>query len=178
MAKRKPQRRRRMGKYLRGAIDEELEIATLGAKAVGAQVFDETPVERTLISSIVVTATMDNLTPGTDIGPIMIGVANSDYTASEIEAWIENAGSWNESDMVQQREISKRLIRKLGVFRGRGNVEDIYTLGDGRPIKLKLNWILNTGATLDLWAYNMGDAPVATTIPKIQLQGHANLWPR
>ncbi len=175
---RRPKPKRRMGKYIRGTVDEELTIAGLATRSLTLVAFDEAVEERSFISSIVASWSMDEWTPTANAGPIMVGVAHSDYTAAEIEEWIENTASWSEGDLVQSREIGKRLIRKVGIFRDRGVVLENIVLGNGRPIKTKLGWILTTGQTLDLWAYNLGGASVATTTPSIHCEGHANLWPR
>ncbi len=167
------------GKYMRGSISEELDLGTLAAKTLVAQAFDEVVVEVTRVSSIEVVASLRDFTPAVDVGPILIGVAHSDYTAAEIEEYLENTGSWNRGDQINQ-EISKRLIRRLGIF-------DIHlpstspqfqamVLNNGRPLKVKLNWKLVTGQSLDLWGYNLGAAAIATTTPVVALEGHANLW--
>ncbi len=165
-----------MGKYIRGNIDEFLALVTLGGKTVVADPFDDAVNERTLISSIVATYSLRNFTPATDDGPIMIGVAHSDYSAAEIEEYIENTGSWDEGNKVSQ-EIASRLVRILGTFETPTGVDDARTLADGKKMKTKLNWILNQGQTLDFFAYNLGSSAL-TTGAIVSAQGHANLWPR
>ncbi len=174
MAKRKG--RRKMGRYLRGPVDEDMALGTLASKDVVAQVFGSTVNERTLISSIVATYSMEGFTPGDDIGPIMVGVSHGDYTAAEIEEFLEGTAGWNEGDKIAL-ERANRKIRRIGVFEDPSSANQSVTLNDGRPIKTKLNWILNQGITLDVWAYNMGAQPLATTNPNVHVQGHANLWP-
>jgi len=175
MAKRKG--RRPFRRYLRGNIQEDLDLGTLAAQTPVSALFDETVQERTLVSSIDVLWSMTDWTITTDAGPIIVGVAHSDYTDAEIEAYIENTGSWDEGDKVQSREIAKRLIRHVGVF-DVAITNEISTLNDGKPIKTKLNWILTQGQTLRVWAYNQGQAAVATTTANVHLQGVAHLWPR
>ena len=134
--------------------------------------------ERTFVSSAKLRWALDDFTPGTDIGPVMCGLAHSDYTAAEIEEWIENAGSWNEGDLVNQ-EIAKRKIKLVGIFGEPGSgAGNIAVLNDGKAITTKLGWILLQGQTLDLWAYNMGTAAIATTVPQCHIEGHCNLWPQ
>lgn len=164
-----------MGKYMRGSIDEELDLGTLGAKTLVVGPFDEQVLEVTRVTSIVIRASLRDFTPVTDVGPIMIGVAHSDYTAAEIEAYIENTGSWNRGDMVSQ-EISKRLVRRLGIFEIPDDAQDAVVLNNGREFKVKLNWKLITGQSLELWAYNLGSAALSTTTPIVALEGHANLF--
>ena len=178
MAKARPKRRRRMGRYIRGNVDENLALGTLAAGSLISAIFDETVNGRTFISSLVASWSLSNMTPGDNDGPIVVGVAHSDYNDAEIEAFIENTGSWNEGDMVQSREVGKRLIRKIGQFPVPASSTVGVVLNDGKPIKTKLNWILNQGQTLRYWAYNPGSSALATTDPDVRLQGHVNLWPR
>ncbi len=175
MPKKSGKRRSRMGSYMRGTVDEELDLGTLAAKTLLSGDFDESVVETTRATSVEVVASLRDFTKATDVGPIMIGVAHSDYTDAEIEAWIENAGSWNRGDMVSQ-EISKRLVRKLGIFEIPNTISEAAVLNNGRPLKIKLNWKLITGQTLRLWAYNLGAAAIATTTPIVTLEGHINLF--
>ncbi len=179
LAAKKGRRRRgrSMGKYMRGSIDEEFSLGTLAAKTLASTLFDEVVTETTLVSSIVATWALANVTPIANQGPVLVGVAHSDYTDPEIEEFIEATGSWSPADMIQQ-EISKRKIRRIGIFIlfVEATPLTINTLNNGRPIKTKLNWTLNTGQTLRLWAYNLGSAAFATTTPNVDAQGHANLW--
>ncbi len=165
-------RRRSMKGYLKGNIDEELSLGTLASKTLISANFDESPEEQTLISSIVCTWTLDNL--GADQGPIQVGVAHSDYSTAEIEAVLENLASWDRGSKVEQ-EIAKRLVRQIGTFAQPGADGDL-SLNDGMPIKTKLNWVLNTGDTLKMWAYNLSGAALATFVPVVLCNGHANLW--
>ncbi len=167
------------GRYIRGNVNELLAIGALASEDAVLALFDEAVNERTFVSTIVATYSMRDLTVEAGVGPIMVGVAHGDYTAAEIEEWIENTGSWNEGDLVQQREVGNRLIRKVGTFDTRAmSATQETVLNDGKPIRTKLGWILNQGQTLALWAYNQGSAPVSTTTPDINCEGHANLWPR
>ncbi len=165
-----------MGKYMRGTIDENLQLGALGSKVLISDTWDEAVEERTLISSIVATWSLDQLTAPQ--GPIIFGVAHSDYSDAEIEAVIENAGSWAEGNKVSQ-EISKRLVRVIGTFAATlGSGAQDLNFADGKTVKTKLNWILTTGDTLKMWAYNVSGNPLATTDPALRANGHANLWAR
>ncbi len=164
-----------MSRYMRGSVDELLTIAALATKDVVLAIFDQAVKDRTLISSLVATWSIAEWTPTANAGPIMVGVSHSDYTAAEIEEWIESTGSWNEGDLVQQ-EVANRKIRQVGVFQQMGNLLSDSVLNDGKPIKTKLKWILLEDQTLNLWAYNMGGSSVATTTPDVQCMGHANLF--
>ncbi len=165
-------------KYLKGILTEDMQLGTLASKALVAQISSDTVVESTWLSSVKCTWAISDLTPADGAGPIMVGVAHSDYSATEIEEFIENANSWNEGDLVAQ-EIAKRKIRIVGILvpEVAGAVGD-GRLNDGKPITTKCGWILTTGNGVDIWAYNMGDVALGTTDPQVSVNGHANLWPR
>ncbi len=169
--------KRRMGRYIRGNIDEGVGIGTLAGVTLISTTFDETVNERTLVSSIVATWAISNWTAIASNGPFLVGVAHVDYSAAEIEAVIENTGSWDEGDLVQQ-EVANRKVRIVGTLVPAGSAAESSRLNDGRPVKTKLNWILNQGDTLQAWVYNTGSVATATTTPTLRVQGHANLWPR
>ncbi len=169
-------RRKPRGRYLKGNVDELLTVGALGAQTLLSEDFDETVAERARISSLVATYSLENFTVGADKGPLTIGVAHSDYSDAEIEAVIESQGTWDEGNKISQ-ELAKRLVRKIGTFEAAaGGGVGTYVLNDGVPIKIKLNWILNSGDTLSLWVYNEGTAALDTTVPESHCQGHANLW--
>jgi len=169
--------KRRMGRYIRGNVDEEVALTTLASKDVVSAIFDEVVNERTLVSSIVATYSMSNWTDIANAGPIIFGVAHSDYNDAEIEEWLENTGQWNEGNMVS-REIASRKIRQIGALVGGSNAAITTTFNDGRQKKTKLNWILLQGQTLRFWCYNAGLAAVATTAPSVTANGHVNLFPK
>ncbi len=175
LAKRKGGGRRRR-RYLKGNLHEGLALATLAGQTLVSDVWDETVVERTLISSIVATWTIKDLTGVAGDGPIVVGVAHSDYSDAEIEQVIENTGSWDEGDLVQQ-EVAKRKVRTIGIFSEFSGDVNTFTLNDGLPIKTKLNWMLTTGDTLKMWAFNQGSGAL-TTGANMSCIGHANLWPQ
>ncbi len=176
MAKKRGSSRKRMGKYQRGQVEETLPLTTLAANTAVSDIFDETMAESGRITSIVATWDLDEWTEVANAGPIQVGLAHSDYTDAEILAWIQNTGSWNFGDQVQQ-EVAKRKIRWIGTFpsapaEGTG----VAVLNDGKPIKTKLNWRMRTGQSLRLWAFNQGSAAVATTVPLVHIIGHANIF--
>ncbi len=177
MAKRKGSSRRRMTGYLRGNVDERLALLTLGAMTLLSVVFDETVVEKTFVTSLVANWSLSDFTVVANDGPVMVGVAHSDYTDAEIEEFIENAGSWNAGDNVQSKEVGRRLVRVVGTFGLTGEAASSSVLNDGKAIKIKLNWMLMTGQTLRVWAYNLGNSPL-TTGAIVHTQGHANLFTR
>ncbi len=174
MAKARPRRRRRMGRYIRGGVDELLSLGTLNATTLIGVLFDETVDERTLVTSVVATYTLSDVAQAANRGPVMIGVAHGDYSDAEIEAFIEMTDSWDEGNLVEQ-EIAKRRIRRVCTLQTASATEQVVA-NDGKPIKTKLNWILLQGQTLRLWAYNMGTADLLAGA--VRLQGHVNLFPK
>ncbi len=154
-----------------------MNLGTLGPVDVISAINDDVVTEQTFLTSIQGIYSLDEFTPSAGMGPILVGVAHSDYSATEIEAWVENTGSWEEGDLVQTREIGRRLIRKVGVFENPTAVGEALVLNDGKPIKTKCNWRLATGQSIQFWAYNMGSVALAATDPQVKMEGHANLWP-
>ncbi len=173
----KARKGRSMKGYLKGNVHEDMSLGTLAATTLVGNVFDEVVNERMLCSSIVSTWNLDNLVAGQ--GPIVFGVAHSDYSDAEIEAVIENTGSWDTGNLVQSREIGKRLVRTIGTFVGtQGTGTNDIKFAEGRTVKTKLNWMLETGDTLKMWAYNRSVDALSTSAPLMTATGHCNLWKR
>ncbi len=169
--------RRKFRRYLRGAIQDELDLGTLAAKTLISADLGGVVQEKTWLSSVKATWSLSDFTDAIGDGPIIVGIAHSDYTDAEIEAFIENAGSWTEGNKVAQ-EISRRKIRIVGSFESSvADSQGVAVLNDGKPIHTKCNWYLATGQTVSIWAYNAGDSALATTDPDLDVLGHANLWP-
>ncbi len=177
MANKPRKRRGNMAKYVKGALDELIDVGTLAARTLKATITDEVMVAEGRITSIVATYSLSGYTIGTDIGPLLVGVAHSDYSDPEIEAVIENTASWDFADLVQQ-EVARRKVRIIGQFpmASGGNVGDAQVLNDGKPIKSKLNWLFKAGQGLDFWVYNLGTGAFATTTPDVHIEGHANIF--
>ncbi len=175
MAKRR--RRRRFRPYLRGQIDHTLAIGALDALDVIGSLVGDTVTETTWCSSIKASHTLVGFTPAAGDGPILVGVAHSDYTDAEIEGWIENNASWSKHNLVAQ-EIAKRKIRRIGVFQTEfdDTIITSSTLNDGKAITTKCGWQLGSAQTLRFWAFNMGSSTL-TTGALYKAEGHANLWP-
>ncbi len=171
-------KRRKFRRYMRGAIDFALTLGTLGASTLISGTLGDAVTEKAWLSSIKCRWSLGNLTPSSGDGPIMVGVAHSDYTDAEMEEWIENTGSWEETDKIQQREVGRRLIRMVGTFDVRTVATEVVVLNDGKFIHTKCGWSLGTGQTIKIWAYNVGTNALETTSPLVSAFGHANLWPQ
>ncbi len=162
-----------MNKYLKGKIDFTLALGTLGSKVLISANLAETLSESARITSMIGTWSLSEFTQGAGDGPIIVGVSHSDYTSAEVEAVIENTGSWDRGNKTQQ-EVAKRLVRIIGIFNPDAAPSQTV-LNDGRPVRTKLNWAMQTGRTLRLWAYNSGSSPLSTGSSLI-VTGHANIF--
>ncbi len=153
MAKHGKGRRKR---WLKPWVNVGITLSTLANNAVIAAANSDVAVEPILITSVEGLYSMTGQTAGE--GPKLIGVAHSDYTGAEILEYLENTGSWDIGDLVQQ-ESSKRKIRIIGYF---PSTDEDEVLADGKTIKTKLNWRIDAGATLQLFVYNQSGATLTT----------------
>ncbi len=170
--------RRKYRRYMRGAIDHKLQLATLAAQTVLGSDIGDTVVDSTWVSSVKATYSIANYTDGAEIGPFICGWADSDYSDAEIEQWVENLQTWDASDKIAQ-EQSRRQIRQVGTWEETPSDPAITAaINDGKMTTTKLGWLIQTGKTIKFWVYNAGTAAVATTDPEVRVQGHANLWPQ
>ncbi len=165
-AKRSGNNRRRMRGYRKLPVDAEALGGTVAADDVTSTLFTPVLTESRRITSAVLTWAWHDITVGD--GPIVVGLAHSDYTAAEIEECLEAAGAWDEGDKVAQ-EQAKRLVREVGTFSDGTTDQE---LNDGKPIKTKLNWLLATGDTLQTFIWNRGAA--LTTGSEVVVTGHLN----
>lgn len=148
--------RRRGKRLIKGNVDESLTVGALANNTLISQNYGDVVQERTWIMSQEATWTLRD---GTALeGGVVVGVAHSDYTSAEIEEFIENTGSWDEGDLVNQ-EVGRRKIRIVGAFPA---IAQDQVLNEGKTIKTKLGFILNQGDTLKLFAYNRSGATLTT----------------
>ncbi len=159
---RKPSRRRKGFRSL--PIDIELAMLTTGDGVVAAVDLGGNFDEPTFCISADVTVSTRGFT-ATE-GPIVVGMAHSDYSASEIEGALEAVTSWNLSNMIE-RELAARKVRTIGSLPILVAAE---VMQDGKTIKLKLGFSVAAGHTLKLWAWNQSGSPL-TTGGLIELQG-------
>ncbi len=106
-------------------------------------------------------------------GPIVFGVAHSDYSNTEIEEAVEAVTSWDLGDLIA-REQANRKVRTIGTFALTDQGEEV--LNDGKPVTTKLGWILEAGDTLQYWVLAVGGT--LTTGGILEATGHANAWRR
>ena len=152
---------------LRGAVDSQLSVNNLAANSL-TTIAGTTAPQRTLVMSLDLAVRAAN---GVSTEGVRVGVAHSDYSDAEIEEWIENAGGWDEGNLVSQ-EIMKRKIRDLGSINNLSNGR----LHDGAVKRTKLNWVLTEGDALDYFAYNTEDVALGAN-GVIWFEGSAWLRP-
>ncbi len=167
---------RGMGRYIKGNIDLDFALGTLAPQDVVVAAIADAVVSRSIITSIECTYSLSGYTVVDNAGPIQVGVAHFDYSDAEIEEWIELVTGWDEGNL-QSREVANRRIRSIGSIPMVTSLA-ASPLNDGRPIKTKLNWVVNPAQGLKFWAYNQGSAALATTDPDMHVTGHANIFPR
>ncbi len=101
-------------------------------------------------------------------GPITVGYAFGDYTVAEIKECIEIGASISTGDKIAQ-EKANRWVRIVGTF----EADAQSVLNNGNPIKTRLNWAVQIGSAVNIFAYNESAGALATgTI--VNAQG--DLW--
>ncbi len=154
-----------------GKIEVLVTLATTANNTVVATNLTDVLDEEAFLISVKATWSIRSLTAGE--GPLLVGLAHSDYTAAEVEEWVENTGSWERGNMVQQ-EIARRKIRQVGVFDGQSATEK---LENGVKITTPCKWGLITGDSIKFWVYNKSGAAL-TTGAFVSVDGMAFLRPR
>ncbi len=162
------QKRNIKGKWLKPRLNQEIAIGALAADTLVSEGGGTAVDSSVLVTSIDVMIGIHNHTAGE--GPLVIGVAHSDYSDAEIEAWLENLSSWSSEDKIAE-EQARRLCRSLGMI---GGAQVSERLWDGRQRKFKLNWRLGEGQALNFWCFN-SDSNNLTTGTVVNIDGHANV---
>ncbi len=150
-----PKRRRRTGfRVLPFSVGAA--AGTVANGAVATATVSDVVDDRVWFMSLHTTVGTRGFTAGE--GPIVVGVAHSDYTAAEIEECLEAQAAWDSSDLVA-REQARRKVRTIGTF---PIVTANDVLNDGRQMKIKLGWMAELGMTLDFWIWNKSGATLTT----------------
>ncbi len=157
-----------MNNPLPGRIDEELTVGALVNNDVISTTFGQSVDEPRRIMSIDTIVATHDFTAGE--GGLVVGIAHSNYTAAEIEEFLE-IDNWVTTDKIAQ-EQGGRLVRILGTFPLAVAAE---SLNDGMKFRTKLNWLLVSGDTLQSWAWNQSGNTL-TTGGIVEIKGTA--WMR
>ncbi len=148
--------RRRGSPLLVLPIDDTTALLTTGPDAVVKGDFTGTVDSDTWLLSADFLPAIRNHTAGE--GPLVVGVAHSDYTAAEIEEALEATTSWNQKNKIEQ-ERRRRKVRRIGQFAGDSTEE---VLNDGKPIRVKLGFKIEEGETLSQWIWNRSGGSLTT----------------
>ncbi len=97
------------------------------------------------------------------------GVAHSDYSAAEIEECLEQEGSIDVGNKVEQ-EQANRLVRTIGQMTGAPGTGAGLSFNDGRRVKTKLNWAIGIGDRVVIWIRN-GSGTIWTTGAQVITNG-------
>jgi len=127
-------------------IKGSVTIGALNAHTLIGNPLADTVVDRYWAMSADIAWGLENFSSAE--GPLIIGLAHSDYEDAEIEEFIELAGTWDEGNLIS-REVAKRKIRIVGVL---GDGEE--RLNAGKMLRTVLKFMLTEGDTLKLWVYN------------------------
>ncbi len=146
--------RRKGYRYL--PVDQTFPIGNLTTKDVIADDLNSSVDQDTFMVSADLVWGTEDFTIGE--GPLVVGLAHSDYTSAEIEECLEALASWDKGDKVAN-EQRKRKVRVVGAFPLIA-VDEVLNLG--MPVKTKLGFVVEIGNTLKTFAYNPTLGTIAT----------------
>ncbi len=149
------------------SIEIDLAFALSGgiaAKDMDAELLTETADDNFIATSLeaTYTCTLEQGAEPNTLANIAFGVAKSDYSAAEIEAWYENSSGFKRENLIAA-EISSRHIKQIGIMSPRAvnaAQQVVTTINEGMPIKTRLNWRILEDTTLAFWIYNGGDVAI------------------
>ncbi len=130
------------------SINTELTVGALVSEEAVTALVANSVVRKEFLLSTKLTVALDGNNPAD--GPLLVGLAHSDYSTAEILEWINAQGAWDTGDLVA-REQARRKVRAIGVFPG---ILASEVLNDGNPIKTTCKWTLDEGDTIKFWALN------------------------
>ncbi len=148
MARRRPRRRRWTSDMRKVPIFHTLSLSTLATLTVlNANALTTSDNEYRVLSATM-TWSLAGLTAGE--GPLIFGYAHGDYSVTEIKEALEAENTIDRGDKVAA-EQGNRLVRRVGSFSGLGTETEF---NDGKPMRMRLNWVIAEGRTLNYWVYN------------------------
>lgn len=166
MAK-KPVRRRQSGFFV-ARVSGELALGSLAAGVVIVGNITNVSDRPLFLIAADLTWIAKDITPGE--GPIVFGLAHSDYSAAEVEEWFEQATGFVFGDMVE-KEQAGRKCREIGAIDfGLADGQGDARFNDGKQKRTKLGFAIQSGQTLNMFARNM-DGTALTTGTEINASG-------
>lgn len=136
-------------------IEVDLTLSTLAAGASITGSLTGLGVTKAYCISADVTWSVDGVTSGE--GPLRVGLANGNLTATEINEKLD-ARPTSQTDIIAM-ERSRRPVRPVGKFPGQTADE---ALKDGTPIRTKLGFFIDEGVELVAYARNDSASTLTT----------------
>lgn len=169
--------RRKFRRYIRGVFNHDFALGAFAGETLIGSLLPDAVTETTFCTSVRATWSLGDFPAGDNDGPILVGWAHGDYSDAEVESWLEATSTWEVGNLIAQ-ELMRRKIKIVGTFpvQSAQNTTAVNVMNDGRPVKTKLNWMLQTGQILRAWAFNEGTGTI--TSGTIHCHGVAHLWPR
>lgn len=162
MAKARKRRSRR--KLVGKRFTQTQPLGTLGSLTVVQSNIDDGSVllEDFFCMSVHATWSLKAFTIAAGDGPIIVGFNHGDYTATEVKEALEV--SFLGPDKKIEQERNRRLVRIVGTLQPDGADGEVVgaKLNDGAVVKTKLNWTIESGSNLEVFAYNAGSGGLAT----------------
>ncbi len=114
------------------------------------------------VNSVDCTWSIKDFTVAVGDGPILVGFCHNDYSVTEVKEALEVSLLGPANKIEQERQ--RRLVRIVGIMHPTQESAglEIDVMNDGKPIRTKLNWMIEEGKSLDLFTYNMGSSVLTT----------------
>ncbi len=166
-------RRSRRFNLRRVRIQSSITVGALASAALVASSVTNNASDKLRFISLVASFGISNRGAVVD-DAYSFGLAHSDYTAAEIEECIEAGGSIDLGDKIAA-EQANRLVREIGTINAISGTSAAAGIpwNDGKPVKIKLNWLMAAGDSLKLWVRN-NSGTVYTTGANLSIAG--SLW--
>ncbi len=167
--KRNTRKRARDQKFVAISVEAEVPLSTLTENnAVIADIFSGVLTEDLYMISADLTWELEGTLTALE-GPIGFGLAHGDFSANEIEAYI-NLAITGPFDKVQNELNSRgRYIRRVGRFGKLDVSANQSQFNNGLPKRTSLKWINESGQNLSMWVENQGAG--ATTGRVVSITG-------
>ncbi len=94
-------------------------------------------------------------------GPLRVGFAHSDLSATEISECLDV--SMTDPDNIIDRERARRPVREAGVFRGVADAAEDQVLNDGKSIRTRMGFMIGDGHNPAMWVRNKSGASLSNT---------------
>ncbi len=114
------------------------------------------------VNSVDASWSMKDFTITADDGPIVVGFHHNDYSVTEVKEALE-VNLLGPANKIEQERM-RRLVRIVGTLGPVGVTGDVVgaRLNHGDLIRTKLNWVIDDGSSLNMFAYNRGSGAITT----------------